>query len=1005
MDALVRWLWEKLNGRRPLPSQGEARAAGEPVLMLDTSGHMVLINDIAFTPDGRQLVSASGDKTIRVWDLAMGKTARTIRGESAPGRAGMIYAMALSPDGKWLATGGWFARGHGIKDEEVGTIRLYDFASGRLIALLEGHENVVLGLAFSPDGRHLISGSFDTTAIIWDVGPLSGASAEQRQPKHRLTGHTDHIMAVGFTPDGARAVTGSFDHDLRLWRVADGGEIARMPGHGDTVQSLAVAPDGTIASGDGSGEIRLWDGRTGAFRRTLASQGTSVSSLSFSPDGKTLMSGFGQGSGFDCHVYDLASGQEIVSYSGHGNIVVATAISPDGRWAATGGSSNHEIHVWDLRTGEPRLGQDGQSLTLGGGGQPVWAAGFAADGRSIAWGNIWESHTTLARNPLQHMLELPSAVDTLPHPHDLDPTEQGSFRRAVASQGGWSLQHRKKGGVGDDAILDITRDGETVASIERGSTSGYQHRTYSFTPDGETVISGGDGGALTAYDRAGKKLGDFIGHEGDVWTVAPSPDGRYLLSGSDDQTVRLWNLKTPELLVTLFHGQDGEWVMWTPQGYYVASENGDSLIGWQINYGPSLTPDYVEARQLARRLFRPDVIARTIALASAKAAIAELGVPANIIARLLTARPPQFRIVHPKPGTRINVDPISVLLEFAPNPDPLEDLRITVNGRQIATPRGHRKARTVPLQQGQNDIRIVAVNRAGETPGEISVTYNGRGELDRRGALYMVAVGVDHYEHYPEAHLRFAAKDARDFLAAMADYSGPLHKRVESRLLVRGAGSDSEPTAENIAKALRLFRRAEPNDTVVLFLAGHGTSELTDSGFRLRNVLDRKRRTGDFLFLPQNAKVDGEGWLPKTVLKWPDLQLPLHNAKGLRLLFVDTCHAHGAYDPRLVQEAGSEQIVVFAATDRGLPAYEDSEFENGTFTLALTQGLEGGAAADQEGNIGLGSLQQFVHEQVRGLSNGRQTPMFRNTGGPNFIIAKRPGAAFYAEKLIGQGRA
>jgi WD40 repeat protein len=167
---------------------------------------------------------------------------------------------------------------------------------------------------------------------------------EQRQPKHRLPGHTDHIYAVGFTPDGARAVTGSDDGDLRLWRVADGGAIARMPGHGDKVFSLAVAPDGTIASGDDSGEIRLWDGETGAFRKTLARQGTAAGSLSLSPDGNTLLSGSGIGSGNDCHVYDFASGREIVSYSGHDNIVLATAISPDGRWATTGGFHG-EIHL------------------------------------------------------------------------------------------------------------------------------------------------------------------------------------------------------------------------------------------------------------------------------------------------------------------------------------------------------------------------------------------------------------------------------------------------------------------------------------------------------------------------------------------------------------------------------------------------------------------------------------------------------------------------------------
>ena len=94
------------------------------------------ISGIAFTPDGRQLVSASDDKTIRVWDLASGKTVRTIRGESAPGHAGKVYAMALSPDGKWLAAGGWMDKS--ASTSRLRHIRLYEFASGKLVALLKG---------------------------------------------------------------------------------------------------------------------------------------------------------------------------------------------------------------------------------------------------------------------------------------------------------------------------------------------------------------------------------------------------------------------------------------------------------------------------------------------------------------------------------------------------------------------------------------------------------------------------------------------------------------------------------------------------------------------------------------------------------------------------------------------------------------------------------------------------------------------------------------------------
>ncbi|MGO9806110.1 MAG: PDZ domain-containing protein, partial [Rhodomicrobium sp.] len=411
-------------------------AADAPLPMLDTGGHMAKIQSIAFTPDGRQLVSASEDKTIRVWDLASGKTVRTIRGESAPGHAGKIYAMALSPDGKWLAAGGWFL---GTR-EESDAIRLYEFASGKLVALLKGHADVVYGLAFSPDGSRLISGSGDNTAILWDTGSLSGAGtgiradARGAEPKllHRLEGHTDFIFAVGFSPDGRSAVTGSFDRDLRLWRVADGKEMARMPGHGDKVRSLAVAPDGTIASGDRSGEIRLWDSRDGRLLRILVKQGPGVGSLSFSRDGKLLLSSCGQHCNdvFGGRVCDVSSGKEIAAYTGHDNVVLATAFSPDGRWAATGGGNNQEIHLWDAHSGQPRPGPDGKPLRLAGQGQPVWAAGFSGDGRRIGWGNAWRQASPVNRGPLEQALTLPLGEGALGAPAAL--AEAGAFRRAQA---------------------------------------------------------------------------------------------------------------------------------------------------------------------------------------------------------------------------------------------------------------------------------------------------------------------------------------------------------------------------------------------------------------------------------------------------------------------------------------------------------------------------------------------------------------------------------------------
>ena len=945
----------------------ETTSTAPPILQIDPGGHKALIKDIAFTPDGRYLVSAGHDKVIRVWDLETGQTVRTLRGQIGVGPEGKIYAMALSPDGRWLAAGGYPSRWG---------IRLYNFASGQLVALLKGHTNVVLSLAFSPDNRFLVSGGGDSKAILWNLAEFKAtalnSTAKAKALDSILSGHTDPIYAVAFTADSQRVVTGSDDHTLRLWQVSDGKLLATLTGHTDKVRSVAISPQQEIiASGSKDYTIRLWDGQTGRFIKTLANQGTQVGSLSFSPDGRYLVSGIGQGPNNHCHVWSIPDGQEIVTYREHDNVVLATAVSPDGQWVATGGGDNHEIHQWSLRDGHLKQ-------RLRGVGASTWAVGFAADGRELAWGNTPIQQYNQA-GELEYRFTLPKAdaTDSFLVPRKI--TDGGShFIRAEDVYGDWALSTRQGGNYGHQAILDILHHDSTVASIERGVTDGYTHHSYTFTPNGQRIISGGGNGHLTAYNRDGDKLGDYVGHTGDVWAVAVSPDGQLLVSGSDDQTVRLWDVDSRENLLTLFHGFNGEWVAWTPTGHYTASPKGDEMVGWQINRGVDKAADYIKAAQLREHFYSPAIIANTIRWRDVPRAIAHAGGTPFRLAQLNVSKAPRFQIIAPPNHSTTRQGQLQVALSFVDTGEPLETLQAYVNGRLVdnlkkwALPQrrnSFEKTVTLPLQRGDNQIRIIAKNRLNLLAEQtVQVQYDSR-EPAQHGTLYLVAVGVSQYQNRNRS-LRFAATDATAFHQTMVAQKGKRYLKVKHRLLADGA---TRPTAANIKQALALFKQAGPQDTVVLFLSGHG-------------VYDGR----DYYFLPYDAKAQRNQWQPDSVIKWDVLQAALQEAKGRRVLLVDTCHAGGAINPRLIKDASDHEIIVLSATDTYSVAQELPELGHGVFTHALLKGLKGKADFVGEDNvISINELYTYLEFTIKTVTDGSQVPTSNTTAGfKNFGFVK-----------------
>ena len=947
-------------------SKSPVEASAIPQLAVDAGGHMSRTNRLLFTPDGNSLISGGNDKLIRIWDWRTGRTIRTIRGQSLPGAAGRIYSLALSPDGRWLAAAGPFPG----KADELYAIRLYDFATGEMKALLKGHANLVTGIAFSRDSSRLVSGGYDRKIVVWDV-----AAARIAQ---QIASSPSAILSADFAGGSDRVVTAHTDKIVRLWSIPDAREVLSMPGHRGFITAVAAASSGRfILSGDAEGEIRVWDPQTGTLRRTLKTA-FSVGSLSISPDETKFVSTCGNrctgNEGAGVTVWDEASGQKLLHYGKHNNIILSSAISPDGKFVASEGSTDRVVRVWDIAKGADAVKADGSPSRLGGSGVGRYTVAFSKDGRMLAWG------TAPGRTaPLDNYISLPVDGSQLgaPLPLVAGSSLQGQFRSALISSPSLALNLKPDS---REQILEISQNKTVAASIKRE-----RHASFTLAVNADSLVTGGSEGALVAYTKEGRAVGPYLGHNSTVWALSPSPDGKLLASASSDQTICLWNIKTRELIATLFQGTDGDWVMWTPQGFYTGSPGADKIVGWQINKGPDKAAEYVTAEQLRKKLNRPDIVARAIALASAEQAVKEAAGAEFKIADLLKQPVPKLKIKPMPEGFVARGGSATVEVSLGQTPDPIKAIRIHVNGRQIAELSPEEgagfgpgtKRFTVPLAKGANAVSITAINEIGEAIDTVQIAHEGTGLLDKRGTLYILAIGVDKYPGLPGSDLSFAGADAKAFTEAMEKRAGSLHQKVVKRMLVNGGNPDDAPTAANIADALQVLRKANETDTVMLFVAGHGVND----GLNYR-------------FVPTDAKWTDEGELrASTVVPWHAFQEAVEGAKGARLMFLDTCHSANAYNPRLLNESVHANILVYTSTRWDQLANETSALGggHGLFTLALVEGVLGKAKTGA-GEVRTDTLRDYVRERVKTLvaqlKQSEQEPQFyRGRDAENYLLA------------------
>jgi len=1046
-------------------------------------GHTDCVTTVVFLPDGKTALSGSWDRTLRLWDMTTGKEIRAFTGHD-----GWIYSIAVSPDGKtaascyrtgfckiWdIASGKEIQTIRGVYPvtfspdgellvvtEQNGTIRVWDFETKKEIKVLSGHTESVNSIAFSPDGKTLISGSGDlrekdSTIKLWDI--------EKGTEIRTLTGHGKRVISVAFSPDGSTIVSGSQDSTIRLWDVASGTEIKQFKLNAPRTNVLFSKDGKTIYSGTIEMEIIGWDIATGKETKIPTGYNRPINYLALSPDGKTILIASNDNS---LKLLELNSGKEIHHFRGHYNPIRQIALSPDGKMLVTCALNDTTIKLWDIANGN-------LVKTFKGHSQEIWALAFSPDGQKFASGSadqtvkIWDISSgkellTYTGHKIPYFLDYVYSVAFSPDGKSLASgtytirlidTKTGNETQTFDGHGKpcrsitfasngksiyttaadntlkkWDIVTGKEiksipikaqpvallrdektavTSYSDNGVYNAVNyinisDGSLIITFNGQHTMGTgQINSLVISPDGKTVLSGSGDHTIKLWNIAdGNLIKTFNGHTGAVNSAVFSPDGKTIISGSEDNTIKVWDTEKGNLIYTALTNKEGsEWMAFNPDGYWDASPNGGDLVAMVQGL------DIFAIDQFATKNNRPDKILENIPEASSemisyynnqyKKRLRKLGLTEEQLSA--ESHVPVVKITDAKQNGKT----LNIKFRMSDDKYDLKRYNIFINDVPFFGSSGKELkgnnielSEKIDLSQGNNKVEISCLNEKGAESYR-ALTNAGYKE-DVKKDLYLLAFGVSKYDD-PELNLKFADKDALDLEKIMLNMKGIGFENVHTKVL-----TNEQVTPKSIKAARDFVKNAKPEDTFILFIAGHGVhdndAEATYYFLTYNTNLSKLSSTAaDFETIEDLL----QGIPPRNKLFLMDTCESGEIEEGVQNTYYASADSRGLKGRgiRINEKVSSEPVkaekrtylyekdryiyndlarrsgaIVFSSSKGGELSYEKDDIQNGLFTEEIIKCLTSKEAdKDNNGTISTDELREFVANGVARSSGDLQHP-------------------------------